>query len=185
MAALRFACTPGGAVLKDRRRLRSLLLGLGTLMLVTAAGAWLAGRVVPGCIALLVGLAPAAAWLMNRQVDMLWLELEGGTLAAQLRSGRERLPLAGARARRLDPDEIAHLESLATMGGGVAGSWGIDSHRLGELHVFATDFSRAVLVEVAEAPEGGEPDEPAVETRWVVTPDDPEGFLAALRTTGC
>jgi hypothetical protein len=146
LAAPRFACTPGGAVRRDRRRLRALLLGLGGVMLATAAGAWLAGRVVPGCIALLVGLAPAIDWRMNRQVEVLWLELEEGTLAIQLRSGRERLPLAGARARRLSPDETAHLESLATLGGGVAGSWGIDSHLLGELHVFATDFSRAILI---------------------------------------
>jgi hypothetical protein len=168
MTARRFPCTPGGAILRGRRRLRLLLVGLTLLMLAVAAATWWgAGRFWPGLLALLVALVPWTAWRMSGDLEPLWLELDRGRLTVQMRRRRERLPLAGATARRLDPDEVEHLERLATTGGVAAGSGGFESHRLGEIDLYASDLSHAVLVELGES-------------RLIVTPDDPEGFLAAM-----
>jgi hypothetical protein len=76
--------------------------------------------------------------------------------------------VAGSEARRLTAEETAHVEGLATTGGVAAGSGGFESHRLGEIEIFASDFAHAVLIDLGE-------------TRLIVTPDDAEGFLAALR----
>ena len=173
MTAERFACTPGGAILRGRTRLRRLLLGL-VLVLVLAAVLYWTSLLVrggrswwPGLFGLLAAAVPWMAWRMSGALDLLWLELAGGRLTIQMRRRRERYDLAGAIARRLTPEEIGHLERLATNGGVTAGTGGFESHRLGEFDLYATDLAHAVLVDLGE-------------TRLIVTPDDPEGFLRAL-----
>jgi hypothetical protein len=167
MTAARFPCTPGGAVARGRRRLRLLLLGLAALMVAVGAAAAATDRIGAGIWAWLAALLPLLAWRMSSDVELLWLELQPGTLTVRMRWRRERLPLAGATARRLTPEEAAHLERLATAGGVVASIGGFESHLLGELDLYASDLSHAVLIEL--------PDQ-----RLVVTPDDPNAFLAAL-----
>ncbi len=167
MSVVRFPCTPGGAILRGRRKLRALLVGLTLLMVGVAVATWIAGRFWPGLLALLVASIPWTAWRMSGDLDPFWLDLDGGWLTVQMRRRRERFPVSGAAARRLDPEETEYLERLATTGGVTAGSGGFESHRLGEIDLYASDLGHAVLVDLGES-------------RLVVTPDDPEGFLAAL-----
>jgi hypothetical protein len=168
MKAQRFPCTAGGEILRGRLRLRRLLVGLTILMAAVGIATIVTGRVFPGIFALLVALVPWTAWRMSGDLDPIWLELSKGTLTVQMRRRSERFPVAGAEARRLTAEEIASLERLATSGGLVAGTGGFESKLLGELDLYASDFANAVLVEAGEQ-------------RLVVTPDDPEGFLAALQ----
>lgn len=170
MSALRFPCAPGGAVLRGRLRLRWLLVGLTLLMIVVAVLTWVAGQRWPAVLALLVAAVPWTAWRMSGDLDVLWLDLsqEGGShLTIQMRRRRERFPLGGAEVRRLAPEEIEHLERLATSGGVTAGTGGFDSRLLGEIDLYASNFANAVLVDLGES-------------RLVVTPDNPEGLLEAL-----
>jgi len=168
-----FPCTPGGAVLRGQRRLRLLLGGLTLLMIGAAAVFWLSllirggGSWWPGLFAFLGAAVPWTAWRMSGDLDLLGLELDGGRLEIEMRRRRESVAVDGAAARRLTREEIEHLERLATNGGFTAGSGGFESHRLGELDLYASDLAKAVLVELGE-------------TRVIVTPDDPEGFLEAL-----
>jgi hypothetical protein len=164
-----FPCTPGGAILKGRRRLRALLLGLTLVMLAVGGLTLTAGRIGPGILALGVALIPWTAWRMSGDLDPFWLDLEDGWLAIQMRRRRERFAAAGAQGRRLAAEEIAHLESLTTTGGVAAGTGGFESHRLGEFDLYASNLANAVLVDLGE-------------TRLIVTPDDPEEFLEALRS---
>ncbi len=157
----RFPCTPGGAVLRGRRRLRLLLVGLTVLMLAVALAAGAAGRIGPALVALVVAL------MMSGDPDPFWLETGGGWLGVQMRRRRERFAAAGATGRRLSAEEIAHLETLATSGGVAAGTGGFESHLLGEIDLYASDLAHAVMVDLGER-------------RLIVTPDDPEGFLEAL-----
>ncbi|HEX5758199.1 MAG TPA: PH domain-containing protein [Thermoanaerobaculia bacterium] len=163
----RFPCTAGGAIAKGRRRLARLLLGLALLMTAVGGAALAGGRLGAGVLSLLLALVAWTAWRMSGDLDPLWLELDGDRLTVQLRGRRERFPIAGAGARRLTDEEIAHLERLATSGGVTAGSGGFESHLLGELDLYASDLAHAVLLELPER-------------RLVVTPDDPEGFVAAI-----
>ena len=169
MSVRRFPCTPGGAVLRGRLRLRWLLVGLTVLMVVVSVLTWVAGQRWPAVLALLVAAIPWTAWRMSGDLDLLWLDVGGGYLTIQMRRRRERFPLGGAEARRLAPGEIAHLERLATSGGVTAGTGGFDSRLLGELDLHASNFANSVLVDLGE-------------TRLVVTPDNPEGLLEALGT---
>lgn len=166
-AARRFPCTPGGAIRRGRRRLATLLLGLSLVLILVALAAFWSGRRWPALLALLVALVPWTAWRMSGDLDPLWLELDGPWLVLQMRRRRERREVAGAAARRLSPEETAHLERLATTGGVVAGTGGFDSHLLGEVDLAASDLAHAVLLDWGES-------------RLVVTPDDPDAFLAAL-----
>jgi Bacterial PH domain len=168
----RFACTSGGEVARGRRRLGRLLGGLALGMVGVAAASFASGRVGAGLIALAAAAAPLAAWLLagGSQVEYLELsdgELGDGELAVGTRTGTETVGLAGASARRLSGEEIAHLASLATTGGVVAGTGSFDSHRLGEFDLAASDLRNAVLVEVPER-------------RLVVTPDEPDEFVRRL-----
>jgi Bacterial PH domain len=167
----RFPCTPGGAILAGRRRLRLLLVGLAVLLVAVGILAFAAGRLWPGVLAVLVALVPWTAWRMSGDLDPLWLELEDGALVLQARRRRLRFPIAGAAARRLTAEEIDHLSRLASAGGVTAGSGGFDSRLLGEIDLYASDLSHAVLLEEGE-------------TRLILTPDDPEAFLAALAAPG-
>jgi hypothetical protein len=170
MSPQRFESSPGGVILAGRRRLRTLLVGLTLLMLGVAAATWIAGRFWPGLLALLVAAIPWTAWRMSGDLDPLWLELGDGWLTVQMRRRRERFPVSGAAARRLTPEETTHIEGLASAGGVAAGSGGFESHLLGEIDLYASDFSHAVLVDLGES-------------RLIVTPDAPDELLAALRNT--
>ena len=173
MTPRRFACTPGGAILRGQRRLRRLLVGLALVLVASAVLYWLSllirggGSWWPGLFALLGAAVPWMAWRMSGDLDLLGLEVEGGRLTIRMRRRGERYDLAGAVSRRLTPEEISYLERLATNGGVTAGTGGFESHRLGEFDLYASDLANAVLVDLGE-------------TRLVVTPDDPEGFLEAL-----
>lgn len=166
MSVRRFPCTPGGAVLQGRARLRKLLVGLTLLMIVVAVAAWIGGQRWPAVFALLVAAVPWTAWRMSGDLDLLWIDVGKGVMTIQMRRRRERFALGGAQARRLSPEETAHLQGLATSGI-TAGTGGFDSRLLGELDLYASDFANAVLVDLGE-------------NRVVVTPDNPDGFLQAL-----
>lgn len=167
MTAARFPCTPGGTIVRGKNRLKLLLLGLAGLMVVVAVATWIAGRLWPGLIALFVAFIPWTAWRMSGDLDVLWLDVEAGRLTIQMRRRHERFAIAGAEARRLTREEIAHLETLTESGGVSAGTGGFESHRLGEFDLYASNLGNAVLVDLGE-------------TRLIVTPDDPKGFLAAV-----
>jgi len=164
---VRFVCTPGGAIAKGRRRLSLLLLSLALLLLLAGTFAWTTGKHWPAFLAWALALVPWTAWRMSGDLEPVWLEVGRGTLLVQMRRRHERLPLDGATARRLTPEEIAHVERLATSGGMVAGSGGFDSSLLGELDLYASDLAHAVLVDLGES-------------RLVVTPDEPDLFLSTL-----
>ena len=170
MPAQRFACTPGGTIARGRRRLRLLLVSLCGSMLVATAVVWAQGRFATGVVPLLVAGVAWTAWRMSGDLDLLWLELDRGRLVVRMRRQRREVELGGACARRLDADERLHLERLASSAGVTASTGGFDSSRLGEFDLHAGDLRNAVLVETADA-------------RLVVTPDEPDAFVAAVRTT--
>ncbi len=163
----RFRCTPGGSIAAGQRRLGCLLLGLAALMLGVAGAVLWGGRVLPGLLSAGVALVAWTAWRMSRDLAPLWIEAASGRLVVQTRRQRLEVPLDAATARRLEPDELAHLERLASVGGLVAGTGGFDSHRLGEFDLYASDLGNAVLVEAGDH-------------RLIVTPDDPDGLVRAL-----
>ena len=177
--AVRFTCTPGGAIARGRRHLRLLLLALALILLLAGGFAWTTGRHWPAFLAWALALVPWTAWRMSGDLEPVWLDLfaggggsgGGSTLLVQMRRRHERLPLDGAVARLLTPAEIAHVERLATAGGMVAGSGGFDSRLLGEFDLYASDLAHAVLLDAGES-------------RLVVTPDEPAAFLAALAHAG-
>jgi hypothetical protein len=167
---VRFLCTPGGSIARGRRHLRLLFLALALILLAAGGFAWSTGRHWPAALAWVLALVPWTAWRMSGDLEPLWLDVLGGTLLVQMRRRHERLPIEGIEAmaaRLLTPEEIAHVEGLATAGGMVAGSGGFDSRLLGEFDLYASDLSHAVLLDLGES-------------RLVVTPDDPAAFLTAL-----
>lgn len=167
MSSQRFVCTSGGAILRGRLRLRRLLVGLTILMLGFAVGVWMTDQRWLAALVALIAVVPWTAWRMSGDLEPLWLEVGKGFLLIQMRRRRERFPAAGAAARRLSAEEIEHLERLATSGGVSAGTGGFESRLLGDLDLYASDFAHSVLVEMGER-------------RLVVTPDDPEGFIALV-----
>jgi hypothetical protein len=174
-----FRCTPAGAIAAGRRRIGRLLLGAALLMLVLAIVVLIAGRWGP---ALICGGAAALAflaWRMCGDLDPLWLTLTPGELVVQMRRQRANLMLTSVAARRLDDEERAHLASLTSAGGVTFASASFESRVLGAFDLHATNLANAVLIEVDAPPE--QRDE-ADRLRWIVTPDDPEEFLRALRS---
>lgn len=167
---LLFRCTAGGRVAAGRRRLKGLLALVALVMLAVSAGTWAAGRVVPALLAAAVAAVALFILRMSGDLEPLQLEVTPEQLVVQTRRRWLRVPLPALAARRLRPDEIRHVEALATAGGVVAGTGGFDSHRLGEFDLYASDLANAVLLE-------------AEEMRVIVTPDDPEEFLAGLRAS--
>ena len=162
-----FPCTLGGAIAVSRRRFKILMLGMGMLMLVVAVVVLLDGRVVAALLALGVALVSRLAWRMSGDLTPVSLEVSPDTLTVRTRRHPIEIPLEGASARALTPDETAHLERLASAGGFVVATGGFDSHLLGEFDLYASDLDHAVLVEGAEH-------------RLVLTPDDATRFLQAF-----
>ena len=163
----RFTCTEAGVVAKGQRRLTLLLLGLCLTMLITTIAVWFSGRIFPGILALVMAFVSFTAWRMSRELALQWLELGDGVLTLRAIHQQIQLSASDLQSRRLDSTEIEHLERLASAGGIVAGSGGFDSHLLGEFELYATDLRNSVLIE-------------SPESRFVVTPDEPDAFLAAL-----
>lgn len=163
----RFSCTPSGVIATSRRRFSAFLLALALLMVITALAMILAGRYVPALLAAGVGVVVGMAWRMSRELSPQWLEISNDRLTVQTASIGFEVPLQEATARPLKREEIAHLRRLASTAGLVAGVGGFDSHMLGEFDLYATDLERAVLIDCGDE-------------RLVVTPDQPEKFLAAV-----
>lgn len=165
----RFSCTPAGVIASSRRRFSTFLLVLALVMAVATLTMVLASRLVPALLAAGVGLVVGMAWRMSRELSLQWLEISNGQLTVQTSSVRFEVPLDGAAVRALDTEEIAHIRRLASTAGLVAGVGGFDSHLLGEFDLYATDLAHAVLIDCGEE-------------RFVVTPDNPAEFLAAVKT---
>ncbi len=140
------------------------------LMLIVAAVTWTTGQRLPAVLAVVVALVTRLAWRMSGDLLPLWLELESDRLVVQTKRQRIGIALGGQTARRLTDDEKRYLARLASAGGIVAGCGGFDSVRLGEFDLYAANMENAVLVEAGEI-------------RLVVTPDDPDSFLAALEVS--
>ena len=181
LPAGRFLCTPAGAVAVSRRRLRRLLLGLALPMATLALWLLFDGRYGAAALSLGVSFLAWFAWRMSGDLDAFWLEIEDGELAVQMRRRREAVALGKPAIRVLEIDEVAHLGELMTTAGMLFASGSFDSHRLGECHLFATCLENAVLVEVDHVGNVEDPEEEGGRLRWIVTPDDPEAFVAALR----
>jgi len=165
-------------VAAGRRRLRRLLLGSALLMLALAVMVMIAGRWGPGLIALGASFLALFAWQMSGDLDPLWLTLTPGALTVQMRRQRANLVLSNLSVRRLTAEERAHLASLTQAGGMTFASASYESRLLGAFDLHATDLEHAVMVEV-DAPQDQKDESDRL--RWVVTPDDPEAFVTALR----
>ena len=163
-----FTCTPGGAVAEGIRRFKWLLIILALSMIVAAIGAWATDRFIPGLIAAMVAAVVGLAWRMSNDLRPRRLTLEPARMLIETPRQLISVPIEGAQIRPLEPEEIAHLESLASAGGFVAGSGGFDSRLLGEFDLYASDFAQALFI---QAPEG----------RIVVTPDRAARFLDEFR----
>lgn len=163
----RFDCTPAGAIGAGKRTLARLLLGLCLAMVVVAVVVWVGDRKLPALLCLGVAFVLWTAWRMSGDLDLMWIDVARDRLVIQLRRQRVDLPLLAPRARRLDDEESSHVERLASRGLMVAGTGGFDSHLLGEFNLYATDLAHAVMVDTGDS-------------RVVVTPDDPDGFVTAI-----
>ncbi len=169
--AIHFPCTPGGRIAAGRRRLRTILAVVGLTALGVAALAFWVDRTVPALLAAGAGIMALFAGRMSGDLDPIGLDIETDRLVIRMRRQSETLPVRGVAVRRLTGDEIEHLERLATLGGVTAGTGGFDSHLLGELDLYASEFDNAVLIVLGE-------------TSAVVTPDQPEAFLEAIGAAG-
>jgi hypothetical protein len=150
-------------------------LGLALPMAILALWLLLDGRYGAAALSLGASFLAWFAWRMSGDLDPFWLEIEDGELVVQMRRRREAVALDKPAVRVLEIDEVAHLGELMTTAGMLFASGSFDSHRLGECHLFATCLENAVLVEVED------PEEEGGRLRWIVTPDDPEAFVPALR----
>lgn len=168
---IRFSCTPAGVIAASRKRLSGFLLALVLIMTVATVAMLVAGRFVPALLAAGVGLVVAMAWRMSLELSPQWMEITQGQLTVQTATVRFVVPLAGAAARELQREEKDHLRRLASTAGLVAGVGGFDSHLIGEFDLYATDLEKAVLIDSAE-------------DRFIVSPDKPTEFLAAIAEAG-
>lgn len=167
----RFSCTPAGVIAASRRRFSGFLLTLVVIMTVATAAMLVAGRWIPALLAAGVGLVVAMAWRMSLELSPQWMEIFQGQLIVKTAGVQFAVPLEGAIARELQREEKDHLRRLASTAGLVAGVGGFDSHVIGEFDLYATDLEKAVLVH-------------SVEDRFIVSPDNPTEFLAAIAEAG-
>lgn len=165
-----FGCTPDGVVATGQKRLARVFALLGLALLMAAGFALATRQVFAGAIALLLALGVFIIYRMSRELDPTELVVENENLAILMRHALRRLPLEGATIRRLNQDEIEHLAVLTSSGGFVAGSGGFDSHLLGEFDLYASRLENAVLLETLDG-------------RAIVTPDEPEAFVATVART--
>ncbi len=166
-AARIFTCAATGTVAAGRRRLGTLFGGLIGALLIAAIFALGTRQPLAGGLAFVLAFGVFIVFGMSRELNVTEIRLEPGRLSVLMRRAIRRLALDNTRARRLNEDEIEHLESLTALGSFVAGSGGFDSHRLGEFDLYATRFDHAVLVESDDG-------------RLIVTPDEPDRFVAAI-----
>jgi hypothetical protein len=139
---------------------------IGVAVFPLAEGKW-----VPGVLALVLAFAPQFALRLFLDAEPREIVLAGQSLRLRLDSGAtEIFDLPGSMARRLELDEIEHLSSLAERGGLVLGTGSFDSRVFGEVDLYATDLRNAVLLKREQ-------------TAWIVTPDAPDAFLAAIAAT--
>jgi hypothetical protein len=115
---------------------------------------------------------------MSGDLDPLWLTVAPEGLTLQMRRQRAELALANVEVRRLTPRETDDLASLTSASGVTFASASYESRALGAFDLHATNLENAVLIET-DAPE--EEREERDRLRWIVTPDEPEAFVAALR----
>jgi hypothetical protein len=174
-----FRCTPGGAIAAGRRRVRRLLLGAAVLMLGLGIAVMIAGRWGPAILCGGVAFLCFFAWQMSGDLDPFWLALVPGELTVQMRRQRASLPLNNVTARRLTPQESAHLASLTSAAGVIFASASYESRLLGSFDLHATDLERAVMIET-DVPQAERDDDDDDRRRWIITPDDPDQFLEAL-----
>ena len=165
----RFACTLGGSIQRGRVWLLRSYFVIAALMLGAAVLTWPRGSWLG--LFLEVSLLLVCLWILRATGGLVprWIEIDDDSLRLLTRSSLIRMPVAGATARRLSDSERRHLEGLATNWIALP-SGGFDSRLLGEFDLYASNFENAVLVE-------------AHDIRMVVTPDDPDGFIAALPAT--
>jgi len=163
---MRFSSTAGGAVEQGRRRMRAFLLFLGLLCFAVAVVAGFV-RIMPAVLAAAAGSLALYARRMSADLDPLWLEIEDGCLKIQMRRQHRLVPLEEVAPRRLQAEEIEHLTRLATSARVTAGTGGFDSHRLGEIDLYASNLANAVLLQMDES-------------ATVVTPDEPIAFIEAV-----
>ena len=161
-------------------------------MLALAIVVLIAGRWGPALVCGGVAFLCFFAWRMSGDLDPFWLTLEPGALTVQMRRQRASLALTNVVARRLTPEERAHLALLASAGGVTFASASYESLQLGAFDLHATNLDNAVMVETDASPEEIEsrahrshldppsPLPPSDRTRWIVTPDEPERLIAAL-----
>lgn len=170
----RFACTAGGSVEADRRKLQRGLIVLALAVFAIAALLVVRGGVGSAVILTLVGAMTAYAARMARDLDLLWIEWNpgGGDEALILQLRRQRLPRPAPRsARLLTDDEVEHLRQLTRWSGFQVATGGYESRMLGEIEVYTSNLERPVLLQLAEE-------------ALVVTPDEPERFVAAFQGGG-
>lgn len=177
--AATFECTPGGTIGRGRRRLSLLLSGLTCLMTLFAVLTWIRGAVLPGILALMVAAMAGLAWRMATNLELRRVIVSDDEVEIRLRWGRVRIPREDLRARRLNEEEIEHLEQLASVGVFAVATGGFDSHLLGEFDLHAADLGQAVLLESPPRidDEGEVVREPV---RAIVTPDEIDRFVALL-----
>lgn len=182
-----FRCTPGGAVAAGRRRVRRLLLGTALVMFALAVVVLVGGRWGPALICAGAAFLCFFTWRMSGDLDPFWLTLAGGELKVQMRRQSATLTLGNVEARRLTPEESAHLASLTSADGVTFASASYESRLLGVFDLHATNLEHAVLVETDAPPpvrrghsSHAPPEEEDDRLRWIVTPDDPDALLRAL-----
>ncbi len=174
-----FKCSPGGAVALGKRRIRRLLLGLALLMAGLGVWMFVVGRWGPGLICCGAVALILLSLSMSGDLDPLWLTVSRGRLSVQMRRKSQALELVSVTSRRLAAEELRHLSSLSAASGVIFATASFESHLLGAFDLFATDLDNAVAVEVDAPPEQEED-----RICWVVTPDDPAGFLEAVEIAG-
>ncbi|MCP4204036.1 MAG: hypothetical protein GY769_19120 [bacterium] len=165
-----FSCTPYGLVASGQKRLSLVFALLGFSLLVAAGFAIVTRQSFAATIALVVAFGVFVIYRMSRELEATKLVVESDGLSIFMRHALRRVPLDEASIRRLDKGEIEHLAGLTSSGGFVAGAGGFDSHILGEFDLYASRLENAVLLETSDG-------------RVIVTPDDPDAFIAAVAST--